>query len=130
MHARVRIAGAADYAATVERAIEQSGLNADELEIADNLSLIRFNAQGLSGSTQKALLMTCGLLVAIILVMMMLVVRNTFAISIDEKMQQFGILRCLGASRKSIRSIVRAEALMMWLLAAPVGVAGALAIAF
>lgn len=125
--ARVRIAGAADYAAAVERAIEQSGLNADELEIADNLSLIRFNAQGLSGSTQKALLMTCGLLVAIILVMMMLVVRNTFAISIDEKMQQFGILRCLGASRKSIRSIVRAEALMMWLLAAPVGVAGALA---
>ena len=83
-----------------------------------------YNMQGMDSAVQSSLIITCALLISIILGMMMMVVRNTFAISVDEKLQQFGILRCLGASRKSIRSIVRCEAFITWGIAAPVGVAG------
>lgn len=124
--ARVRLLPAADYRGTVMNAIEEAGLGNEPLSLTDNYGLIRYNMQGMEGETQMALLTTCGLLIAIILAMMMLVVRNTFAISIDEKMQQFGILRCLGASKRSIKSIVRSETLMLWGMAAPVGIVGAL----
>lgn len=124
--ARVRLHPAADYHGTVENAIKEAGFNEDELSLNDNYGLIRYNMQGMGDGAQMALFTTCCLLIAIILGMMMLVVRNTFAISIDEKMQQFGILRCLGASKRTIKSVVRSEALMLWGIAAPVGVVGAL----
>ena len=112
-----------DYRAAVENAVKQAGL-AGKVSIDDNYGLIMYNVQGMDSAVQSSLIITCALLISIILGMMMMVVRNTFAISVDEKLQQFGILRCLGASRKSIRSIVRCEAFITWGIAAPVGVAG------
>ena len=103
--------------------MEQAGL-AGKVSIDDNYGLIMYNVQGMDSAVQSSLIITCALLISIILGMMMMVVRNTFAISVDEKLQQFGILRCLGASRKSIRSIVGCEAFITWGIAAPVGVAG------
>ena len=122
--ARVKLRSlTSDYRAAVENAVEQAGL-AGKVSIDDNYGLIMYNVQGMDGAVQSSLIITCALLISIILGMMMMVVRNTFAISVDEKLQQFGILRCLGASRKSIRSIVRCEAFITWGIAAPVGVAG------
>ena len=122
--ARVKLRSlTSDYRAAVENAVEQAGL-AGKVSIDDNYGLIMYNVQGMDSAVQSSLIITCALLISIILGMMMMVVRNTFAISVDEKLQQFGILRCLGASRKSIRSIVRCEAFITWGIAAPVGVAG------
>ena len=122
--ARVKLRSlTSDYRAAVEKAVEQAGL-AGKVSIDDNYGLIMYNVQGMDSAVQSSLIITCALLISIILGMMMMVVRNTFAISVDEKLQQFGILRCLGASRKSIRSIVRCEAFITWGIAAPVGVAG------
>ena len=122
--ARVKLRSlTSDYRAAVENAVEQAGL-AGKVSIDDNYGLIMYNVQGMDSAVQSSLIITCALLISIILGMMMMVVRNTFAISVDEKLQQFGILRCLGASRKSIRSIVGCEAFITWGIAAPVGVAG------
>lgn len=122
--ARVKLRSlTSDYRAAVENAVKQAGL-AGKVSIDDNYGLIMYNVQGMNSAVQASLIITCALLISIILGMMMMVVRNTFAISVDEKLQQFGILRCLGASRKSIRSIVRCEAFITWGIAAPVGVAG------
>lgn len=122
--ARVKLRSlTSDYRAAVENAVKQAGL-AGKVSIDDNYGLIMYNVQGMDSAVQSSLIITCALLISIILGMMMMVVRNTFAISVDEKLQQFGILRCLGASRKSIRSIVRCEAFITWGIAAPVGVAG------
>ena len=122
--ARVKLRSlTSDYRAAVENAVEQACL-AGKVSIDDNYGLIMYNVQGMDSAVQSSLIITCALLISIILGMMMMVVRNTFAISVDEKLQQFGILRCLGASRKSIRSIVRCEAFITWGIAAPVGVAG------
>lgn len=122
--ARVKLRSlTSDYRAAVENAVEQAGL-AGKVSIDDNYGLIMYNVQGMDSAVQSSLIITCALLISIILGMMMMVVRNTFAISVDEKLQQFGILRCLGASRKSIRSIVCCEAFITWGIAAPVGVAG------
>lgn len=125
--ARVRLHGTLDYATTRDNAILQAGLDPNSLTIVSNTSLLRYDAQGLDPASQTALVSTCALLMLIILVMMGLVVRNTFAISVDEKLQQYGTLRCLGANRRMIRSMVRSEALLMWLMAVPIGVGGALA---
>lgn len=122
--ARVKLRSlTSDYRAAVENAVKQAGL-AGKVSIDDNYGLIMYNVQGMDSAVQSSLIITCALLISIILGMMMMVVRNTFAISVDEKLQQFGILRCLGASRKSIRSIVGCEAFITWGIAAPVGVAG------
>ncbi len=125
--ARVRLYGTLDYEAARDKAIAQAGLDPVALPMVSNVSLLRYDAQGLDPASQSALILTCGLLIGIILVMMGLVVRNTFAISVDEKLQQYGTLRCLGANRRMIRSMVRSEALLMWLMAVPIGVGGALA---
>ena len=72
---------------------------------------------------QSSLIITCALLISIILGMMMMVVRTHSAISVDEKLQQFGIL-LPGREPQRIRSIiVRCEAFITWGIAAPVGVA-------
>lgn len=125
--ARVKLHGTLDYDATLDNAIIQAGIDPSQLSIVSNTSLLLYDAQGLDSASQSALITTCGLLMLIILVMMGLVVRNTFAISVDEKLQQYGTLRCLGANRRMIRAMVRSEALLMWLMAVPIGVGGALA---
>ncbi|PYE48056.1 ABC transporter permease [Paenibacillus barcinonensis] len=62
--------------------------------------------------------------IAIILIIMgctSAVIYNTFHISVLERISQFGMLRCIGATPAQIRKIVLKEAAMLSLIAIPVG---------
>lgn len=125
----VQVAGADKYA-SVRRIMAD---NADIVtDWSPNGSYLRATSGG-GGATQTALTATFILLAIIILTAMVMVIRNAFAMSASEKMAQFGILRCVGASPRQIRSMVRMEAMVIYLIAMPLGLAlgvGAMAVVF
>jgi putative ABC transport system permease protein len=55
---------------------------------------------------------------------------NTFNISVMERIRQFGLLRCIGASRSQIKKMVKKEDLLITAKAIPIGVIAGIFITF
>ena len=53
----------------------------------------------------------------------LLLIRNSFAISVSERTRQFGLLSSVGATRRQLRSMVMREVLIVSAVAIPVGLA-------
>ena len=83
------------------------------------------NYQGLFGASPvwRTLFWFSTLLAAIIAVAAVSLIYNSFAISVAERTRQFGLLSSLGASRRQLRRTVYVEALVLFLVGAPLGVA-------
>jgi putative ABC transport system permease protein len=64
----------------------------------------------------------------IVLIAGVVMIYNTFNISVMDRVRQFGLLRCIGASRTQIGRLVRREGLVLALKAIPVGVLAGLII--
>jgi putative ABC transport system permease protein len=58
----------------------------------------------------------------IVLVAGVVMIYNTFNISVMERVRQFGLLRCIGASRSQVRQLVLKEAFLLMLRGIPLGV--------
>ena len=69
--------------------------------------------------TMKGILM---IVIPIIILCTVAVIYNSFNISVTERIKQFGILRSIGASPSKIRRIVFKEAIIMCLIAIPLGI--------
>jgi len=69
-------------------------------------------------------------LFGLVLVTGIVMIYNTFNISVMDRVRQFGLLRCIGASKKQIRRMVRRESLIISLLAIPLGVLAGMLITF
>lgn len=82
---------------------------------------LRWIGQG-NDNIRFIFLVTFGILCAIILIAMTMVIKNSFALSYSEKIAQFGILRCIGATKKQIGNIVLAEGIVIWAIAQPFGI--------
>ncbi|WP_214401900.1 FtsX-like permease family protein [Pseudonocardia lacus] len=76
---------------------------------------------GLSNDTDAYALMGV-LFAAVALVVAGLVVANTFAILFAQRMRDFALLRCVGATRRQVLGSVRREALAVGALASLIGV--------
>jgi putative ABC transport system permease protein len=64
---------------------------------------------------------TGAVLFVIVLIAGVLMISNTFNISVMERIRQFGLLRCIGASKSQVKKIVRREGLYVLLRALPIG---------
>ncbi|MGE5551730.1 MAG: ABC transporter permease [Bacteroidota bacterium] len=62
------------------------------------------------------------ILFLIVLVAGIVMIYNTFNISVMERVRQFGLLRCIGASRSQIKRMVKREGLSIAWRAIPLGV--------
>lgn len=71
-----------------------------------------------------------GVLFCLILVTAVTMIYNTFNISVMERVRQFGILRCIGASKKQIKKLVRREGILISLKAIPIGIIMGMIITF
>jgi putative ABC transport system permease protein len=98
--------------------LEDTGVEASAHMNGDYL---QWQGQRGTNQMQHAIVTTFLILAGIILVAMVTVIRNAFAMSVSEKMSQFGSLRCVGASPSQIRSMVFGEAVIIWLIAIPLG---------
>jgi len=61
-------------------------------------------------------------LFGLVLVSAVVMIYNTFNISVMERVRQFGLLRCVGASQAQIERLVRREGLAIALRAIPIGI--------
>ena len=95
--------------------------------ITSNYSLLRWSGQTLNLEANAAFSGLFILLAAIILVTMGAVIRNSFAMSVSERITQFGILRSIGASPKQIRGLVLREGILVSLFSIPLGLLSGIA---
>jgi putative ABC transport system permease protein len=114
-------------------------LNAEK-EIKDTLNLTDDRVQrnemllavtGQSRSNRAISLYATGaVLFVLVLIAGVLMIYNTFNISVMERVRQFGLLRCIGASQVQIKKLVRREGLIITLKAIPIGVLAGMLVTF
>lgn len=61
-------------------------------------------------------------LFALVLITAVVMIYNTFNISVMERIRNFGLLRCIGASKTQIKSLLRREASITAVVAIPPGI--------
>lgn len=107
----------------------QSSLNITDDRIGRNEYLLAVMGYGESNAV-RGLYATGAVLFCIVLIAGIMMIYNTFNISMMERVQQFGLLRCIGASKYQIKKLVKREGLCITLKAIPIGLAAGMALAF
>ena len=100
----------------------------DEAGIVTHNNLLR--AQGIHAEGAliwNSLYMYAAVLLVVIAAASVSLIYNAFAISVAERTRQFGLLASIGASKRQIRRAVLAEALMIGVVAVPLGIVAGLA---
>ena len=87
-----------------------------------NEELLRWSGVSRSDNTTTMLYSLAGIVIGIIIVTSVFVIRNSFAISITEKMKQYGMLSSIGATKKQIKSNVLFEGMLLGLISIPIGI--------
>lgn len=97
---------------------------------AVNSELLRWSGVARSDGTMTMLYSLVGIVIGIIIVSSVFVIRNSFAISITEKMKQYGMLSSIGATKKQIKKNVLFEGMILGLISIPLGILGGILATF
>lgn len=89
-----------------------------------NKELLRIEGSALSDSTMSMLYSVAGVVIVIIIISSVFVIKNSFSISITEKIRQYGILSSIGATSKQIKKNVLFEGFVLGIIAIPLGILG------
>ena len=87
-----------------------------------NSELLRWSGVTRSDDTMTMFYSLAGIVIGIIVVSSVFVIRNSFAISITEKMKQYGMLASIGATKKQIKKNVLFEGMILGLISIPIGI--------
>jgi putative ABC transport system permease protein len=103
---------------TAERAIQTvaDGFGAPDVQTADEY------VDAVAGQVNQVLTIVYGML-ALAIIIALMGIANTLALSIHERSRELGLLRAVGQSRRQLRSMVRAEATTVALFGTVGGVA-------
>lgn len=91
-------------------------------EISFNEAVLRLMAEGNNTLLNKVTKNIFIFIVTLIIVCTVAVIYNAFNISVAERINQFGILRSIGATPSKIRKLVFKEAFIMSIIAIPIGI--------
>lgn len=91
-------------------------------EVSINFDLLAFEGANLSDNIMSTLYWAGGIIMAIILVSSVFVIRNGFAISITERLKQYGMLASIGATKKQIKKSVYFEGCILGCIGIPLGI--------
>ncbi|MFT4416179.1 ABC transporter permease [Fredinandcohnia humi] len=103
-----------DFALHIEQLTKAAGVTEDNVE----RNSIVFKSLGDYTSRDYSSI----LIIIVNVVVMGLFIFNTFQISVMERIQQYGILRSLGATPKQIHYLVMNEAIIFSIVAIPIGI--------
>lgn len=111
---------------SVEMTAEESDRFLKEMENAKydiymNGFLISYECVFPIDGTFKALFTVAAVVALIIILTSVYCIKNSFNISITEKIRQYGMLASVGATRRQIKSSVKTEAAMLGVVGIPVG---------
>lgn len=87
-----------------------------------NSELLRWSGVARSDDTMTMFYSLAGIVIGIIVVSSVFVIRNSFAISITEKMKQYGMFSSIGATKKQIKKNVLFEGMILGIISIPIGV--------
>ncbi len=90
-------------------------------DINVNSYLIALETNPISNSGIGSLSIVIGIIIGIILFTSIFCIKNSFDISITEKIKQYGMLRSIGATKKQIKRNVFYEATILGLIGIPLG---------
>lgn len=90
-------------------------------DININSYLIALEANPISNSGIGGLSVVVGIVIGIIVFTSIFCIKNSFDISITEKIKQYGMLRSIGATKKQIKRNVFYEATILGLIGIPLG---------
>ena len=111
---------------SVEMSAEESDRFLKEMEKAKydiymNGYLINYECVFPIDGSFKALFTVAAVVALIIILTSVYCIKNSFNISITEKIRQYGMLASVGATRRQIKSSVKTEAAMLGVIGIPVG---------
>lgn len=111
---------------SVEMSAEESDRFLKEMEKAKydiyiNSYLISYECVFPIDGSFKALFTVAAVVALIIILTSVYCIKNSFNISITEKIRQYGMLASVGATRRQIKSSVKTEAAMLGVVGIPVG---------
>ena len=113
------------YKLTEEISHQEAYLNGetdDYISAHVNSELLRWSGVTRSDETLQVLYGLAGVVIAIIILSSVFVIRNSFAISITEKMKQYGMLASIGATKKQIKKNVLFEGFILGVIGIPIGI--------
>lgn len=93
-----------------------------KFEYIYNSEVLRWEGVIRSDHTKTFLLGIISFVIGIVVISSILVIRNSFSISITERYKQFGMLASIGATQKQIRKNVLFEGFILGIIAIPLGV--------
>lgn len=93
-----------------------------EFDYSINRELLRWEAFQFSDETVTMLYWVIGIVLSVIVVTSVICIRNSFAISIQEKKKMYGMLSSIGATKKQIKASVLEEAFALSIVGIPLGV--------
>lgn len=96
--------------------------DANNVKMNVNSSLLYLMGEGPDKSKNHDMEVVFGIIAAFVIVCTAVVIYNAFNISVMERIKHFGILRSIGATKSQIRKLVFKEALIMSLIAIPIGI--------
>lgn len=104
----------------IARQEEKLGTPKYEYDLNDYLILLETGI--FNDSSMQALGIVVAIVVVIIIFTSVFCIKNSFNISITEKIKQYGMLSTIGATSKQIKKNVYCEALMLGVIGIPLGV--------
>lgn len=99
----------------------QAQFGCSDDQVGQNFKLLGAMGQS-SDPTMLGLYLTAAVLVFLVLLASVLMITSSLNSNVAQRIQFFGMLRCIGAAPRQVKRLVRAEALSWCLLAIPAGV--------
>lgn len=113
-----------DIQGQIKRMVSATGLTIAEgkSEVSFNDRILRLYAQSVNEMLNDTVIIVFGVIILLVIVATIAVIYNAFNISVIERVSQFGLLRCVGATPRQIRNIVFREALILGAIGIPIGI--------
>lgn len=87
-----------------------------------NTYVLAYKGVSQTNGFNNMLYSVCGILIAVIMIGSILVIYNSFAISVSERKKQFGSLSSIGATKKQIKKSVIYEGAILGAIGIPIGI--------
>lgn len=99
------------------------GTNGQKIyNIKYNTYVLAYKGVNSTNGFNEMLYSVCGILIAVIMIGSILVIYNSFAISVSERKKQFGMLSSVGATKKQIKRSVIYEGAILGTIGIPIGI--------
>jgi len=113
---------AKDYKNTTDSIVKDEKTGEDKYEYKTNRELLRYMGAALSNSSMGTIYMLATIIMGIVLVSSVFVIKNGFAISVTERLKQYGMLASVGTTKKQIKKSVYFEGMILGLAGIPFGI--------